>query len=189
MAIDKNNEQVSLDFGFQAEYTEFEGYTTISGKEQTNVTNMTGYGIADIDIGNYVTGRPELAIFRNEEKDEEGNYVRNYMSVRARLIDFDEYVDLYANIPRMDENGFIHNINKFQNFYRTGFDLCFSFMRFMDETNIINSEGEEINKIKSINIENVCKAIDQMEYCKIKIIKGADEQYNSWIILDMKNKV
>ena len=189
MAIDKNNEQETLDFGFQAEYSEFEGYTTISGKEQKNTNGLTGYSILDMDIGNYVTGEPEVTIFTNNQKDENGDFVKNYQSVRIRLFDFDEYVDLYANIPRMDENGFIHNINKYQNFYRTGFDLCFSFMRFMDETNIINSEGEEINRIKAINIENVCKAIDQMEYCKIKIIKGADEQYNSWIILDMKNKV
>ena len=70
---------------------------------------------------------------------------------------------------------------------RTGFDLAFSFMRFLDETNVITPSGEEINRIPKINIQKICEKIDTMDYVKVKIIKGADEQYPSWIILDMKN--
>ena len=192
MAINNEDKTVKndldLDFGFDAEYNEFDGYTTISGNEQTDVSNMTGYSVADVDIGNFVTGVPEVTIFLNNSKDENGNYIKNYQSVRIRLIDYDEYVDLYANIPRMDDRGFIHDLNRYQHFYRTGFDLCFSFMRFIDETNILDENGE-INRINAVNIEKICKTIDQMEYAKIKIINGAVAEYPSWVILDLKNKV
>jgi len=195
MAIDKQEkiegervvEQSSIDdFGFDAEYTESE-YTTISGKEQRNLQGATSYNIGDIEIGNIVTGYPELVIFPNNDKDENGEFKRNYQSVRIRAIDHDEYVDLYANIPRRDENGFIEGLNKYSNFFRTGFDLCFSFMRWLDETNVVTSDGEEINRINKINIDNVCKKIDSMDYVKIKIVKGGNDGYNSFIIVDMKN--
>lgn len=186
---DEKTEQVSLDFGFEAEHSEFDGYTTIIGNEQRDVSNAVGYSIADLEIGNIVSGYSEATIFANEDKDIDGSYVRNYQSVRVRAIDGDEYVDLYANIPRRDEQGFITNLNKFQTFYRTGFDLVFSFMRWIDETMVVDENGEEINKINRVNIDNICKKIDSMEYIKIKIIKGADENYNSWIIMDMKEKI
>ena len=33
--------------------------------------------------------------------------MKNYQSIRIRLVDHNEYVDLYANIPRRDEKGFV----------------------------------------------------------------------------------
>lgn len=184
-----DNQSPSIDFSFDAEYSEFEGYMTLAGHEQTDVHNMTGYGMVDLEIGDIVSGRPEITIFENNDKKDNGEYVRKYQSLRVRVIDGDEYVDLYANIPRRDENGFIENLTKFSNFYRTGFDLVFSFMRFLDENNVITPDGEEINRIKKVNIEAIGKFIDNMEYCRIKIIAGADENYDSFIIIDLKETI
>lgn len=187
----KETEQVNLDFGFEAEYDENEGaYTTISGNEQKDVTNATPYDIRDFDIGNIITGYPELTIFNNNEKDENGEFKKKSQSVRLRIIDGDEeYINLYANIPRRDEKGFITGLNKYFDFYRTGFDLVFSFMRFLDETNVIDSNGEEINKINMVNIERICEAIDKMEYIKVKIVASNDVDWPSWLILDMKESI
>lgn len=184
-----NNEDIIVndEFGFTAEFAPDE-YTTISGKEYRDMGGATGYTIQDFDIGDVVNGYPEITIFNNNDKDEDGNYIRKSQSIRLRLCDGDdEYVDLYANIPRRDDKGFISNLNKGFNFMRTGFDLCFSFMRFLDETNVVTPSGEEINNIKKINIEAICRKIDSMDYVKCKIVKSNDEQYPSWIILDMKN--
>ena len=85
----------------------------------------------------------------------------------------------------MDDNGFIHDLNRYLHFYRTGFDLVFSFMKFINESNVLDENGE-INKIKTVNIEKICEAIDQMDYAKIKIVNGAVEQYPSWIILELQ---
>ena len=172
-----------FDFGFEAEY---QGFETITGKDQTDISNSTGYGLGDLEIGNTVNGRPEVVIFENNEKDDDGEYVKNYQSIRIRLVDHNEYVDLYANIPRRDEKGFV-SLYHYQDFYRTGFDLAKSFMRFLDETNIVDETGEEINMINKINIENVCKAIDMKDYAKFKVVKGASEEYDSFILMDMKN--
>lgn len=175
------------EFGFTAEFTPDE-FTTISGKEYRDMSMATKYTIQDFEIGNIINGYPELTIFPNNEKDDEGNFKDNYQSIRLRIIDGDEeYVDLYANIPRRDADGFIENLNKSWNFMRTGFDLCFSFMRWVDETNVVTPNGEEINKITKINIDRICKKIDSMDWVKVKIIKSNDEKYPSWILLDMKN--
>lgn len=175
------------EFGFTAEFTPDE-FTTISGKEYRDMSMATKYTVQDFEIGNIINGYPELTIFPNNEKDDEGNFKDNYQSIRLRIIDGDEeYVDLYANIPRRDADGFIENLNKSWNFMRTGFDLCFSFMRWVDETNVVTPNGEEINKITKINIDRICKKIDSMDWVKVKIIKSNDEKYPSWILLDMKN--
>lgn len=186
--IDDTNGQTDL-FGFEAEY-EDNDYKTISGKEYRDKTGATAYNIQDFEISNIITGYPELTIFKNNEKDDDGEYVRNYQSIRLTVCDGDEeYVDLYANIPRMDDKGFIRDLNHYQKFFRTGFDLVFSFMRWVNEANVYDSKGETINKIKMVNIENVCRKIDEMAYVKVKIIKGADEAYPSFIILDLKEEI
>lgn len=175
------------EFGFIGEVTEDE-YTTVSGKEYRDMNRATKYDINDFELGNIINGYPEITIFKNMDKDDNGEFVRKSQSVRLRIIDGDEeYVDLYANIPRMDDDGFIENLNKSFGFMRTGFDLCFSFMRWIDETNVVTPSGDEINSIKKINIMNICKKIDGFNWVKVKIIKGADEQYPSWILLDMQN--
>ena len=186
--VEDKTEQTDL-FGFDAEYSEFDGYTTISGNEQRDLDGFSFYNIQDFDIGDVINGFPEVTIFENNDKDENGEYERKYQSIRLRIIDMEEYVDLYANIPRRDAKGFISNLNHFMGFYRGGFDLVFSFMRWLDETNVYDENGETINKINSVNIDNICKKIDTMEFVKVKIIKGADENYPSWILLDMKDKL
>lgn len=184
-----DNEDIVIndEFGFKAEFTPDE-YTTVSGKEYRDVQGATQYNIADFAIGDVVQGYPEVTLFDNMEKDENGEFKRKSQSIRLRIIDVgDEYVDLYANIPRRDSEGFIKNLNKGFKFMRTGFDLCFSFMRWVDETNVVTPSGEEINKINMINIENICRKIDSMNFVKVKIIKGAEKEYPSWIILDIQN--
>ena len=187
---EKQTEQSDL-FGFEAEYDENEGeFKTISDNEPRDVSMATKYDIRDFDIGNVVTGYPEVTIFNNNEKDENGEFKKKSQSVRVRIVDGDEeYVDLYANIPRRDDKGFVTGLNKYFNFYRTGFDLVYSFMRFLDETNVVDANGEEINRINKVNIENICKAIDKMEYIKVKIVESGDEDYPSWIILDLKEEL
>ena len=186
--VTDDNGQTDL-FGFEAEY-EPNDYTTISGKEYRDMTGATAYNIQDFELSNVITGYPELTIFPNNDKDENGDYKRNYQSIRFRIIDGDEeYVDLYANIPHRDDKGFIHNLNHYQKFYRSGFDLVFSFMRWVNEENVYDDNGETINKIKMVNIDNICKKIDAMEYVKVKIIKGAEEAYPSFIILDLKAEI
>lgn len=186
---EKTNEDIVTndEFGFAAEFKPDE-YNTISGKEYRDMGNATQYNINDFDIGNVVNGYPEISIFRNMDKNDKGEFEKNYQSIKLRIIDGEnEYVDLYANIPRMDEDGFIENLNKGYKFMRGWFDLCFSFMRWIDETNVVTPSGEEINNIRKINVENICKKIDSFDWVKVKIIKGASDEYPSWIILDMKN--
>ena len=203
MSLKNDNEQANLDevtenvtdtvsndeFGFRAEFSTETEYTTISGKEYMDVSTGSLYTINDFDIGETIKGYPEITIFKNMEKNENGEFKRKSQSVRLRLIDIgsNEYIDLYANIPRMDEDGFIENLNKSFNFMRTGFDLCYSFMRWLDETNVVTGTGEEINRINKINIVNVCKKIDSHDLVTVKVVKSNDPNYPSWIILNMEN--
>ena len=187
--VEQETEQtINDEYGFIGEYG-VDDYTTITGKEYKDTSNATAYNIGDFDIGEYITGSPEVTIFENNDKDDDGKYVKNYQLVRVTLWDANdsEYVNLYANIPRKDTNGFIEKLNKGWKFMRGGFDLCFSFMRWVDETNVVTSKGEEINRIPKINIQKICEKIDSMDFVKVKVIKGTSEDYPSFIILDMGN--
>lgn len=60
---EKTNEQVSFDdLEFEAEYEENIEYTTISGKEQTDITEFEQIKAYDLDIGDEFEGKPELTI-------------------------------------------------------------------------------------------------------------------------------
>ena len=177
-------EQVSFDdlmADTEFDYEEEKVYKTISGKDYIDVGTFEKYGMYDFDVGDEVQGIPEITHFVNKDKKSD--------SLRVRIIDdtSDEYADLYVNIPKPDENGFIKNINKGFDFYRTCFDFLFSILRYRDETNVVNADGEEKNHFGKVNIILFAKYVDQMNRINVKITEGnKSSDYNSWIITKME---
>lgn len=177
-------EQVSFEDcvdGMEFDYEEERTYKTISGKDYIDVNTWEKYGMYDFDTGDEIQGVPEITHFINKDK--------KYDSLRVRVADItsDEYADLYINIPKPDEQGFITNINKGFDFYRTAFDFVFSVLRFRDETNVIDKNGEEKNHFGKVNIILFAKYVDQMKRISVKITEGnTDSDYNSWIITNME---
>lgn len=179
---EKTNEQVTFEDlmeDFEAEYTEEIEYTTISGKPQTNVQTFDKLSIYDFDIGEDITGKPEITHFKNDD--------RKYDSLRVRIINEDQFVDLYINIPKPDNKGFVKNIRKEFDFYRTAYDFIYSVLRYQDEANVVDENGEEKNLFKKVNILLFAKYVDQMEDIGVRLIEGnSDSDYDSWIIYKME---
>ena len=97
-----------------------------------------------------------------------------------------EILDLYVNFPKKDFP-IVKGINKTFDFYRPCFDFIYSILKFRDERNVVNKDGEEINMIKSINIEALAKYVDQHERIGVRITEGnEDSEYNSWQIYTME---
>ena len=190
MALSKNlpnefeetpkGEQISFDeLEFEAVFEE--DFTTISGKEITDVSEYTVFKSYDLDVGEDPIGYPEVTIFTNDDK--------NYDSLRLRLImaEDEEVLDCYANIPKRDKNGYITNIRKGYDFYRTCYDFIYSVLRWKGEENVIDANGEEDNNFKRVNIIAFAKFVDQFNRIGIKVTKGnEDSDYNSFIIYKME---
>ena len=178
MALKSKTEQTNLfELEFEADYEEER--TTISGKEYIDVHDWEKYGMRDFDIGNEIEGYPEVTHFKNKDRKSD--------SLRVRVLDDGEYVDLYVNIPKPDEKGYITDIRKGFDFYRTAFDFIFSILRWRDETNIVNKDGEEVNIFRKVNIINFAKYLDQMQRIGVRITKGNENSdYDSWIIYQME---
>lgn len=178
-ANENTNEQISFeDLEFEAEYVE--EYTTITGKEETDISQYDVYKNYECDIGDYLEGYPEVTIFRKKDK--------SYDSLRVRIIDTtsEEVLDAYFNFPKKDFP-YVEGINKGFDFYRNCFDFIYSILRWRDESNVVNSNGEEVNYFKKVNIENFAKYVDQMNRVCVKITEGnPDSSYNSWIITKME---
>lgn len=179
----KKNEQVSFDdLEFEAEYVENEGgqvYYTISGKEQEYEPTWEKYSMRDLDVGDDMEGRPEITHFVNDDK--------KYDNLRVRVMDDGEILDCYVNIPKPDKNGFITNIRKGFDFYRTAFDFIYSVLRWKGEGNVVDSNGEEINRFNKVNIIAFAKFVDQMERIGVRITEGnEDTDFNSFIIYKME---
>lgn len=181
MALSKNEtEQLSFDdLEFEAEYEEERTFTTISGKEQNDVYDWEPMKSYELDIGDEMSGIPEITIFENKDK--------KYDSLRLRVLDDGEYLDCYANIPKRDGLGYITNIRKGFDFYRTCFDFIYSVLKFRDERNVVDKNGEEINKFSKVNIVNFAKYVDQMKRITVRITEGnPDSNYDSWQIILME---
>ena len=181
----ENVNKVSFDdLEFEAEYVdedaeyETKKFYTISGKESQYEPDWERYTIADLDVGAEMEGRPEINIFENEDK--------SYNALRLRVMDDGEILDLYINYPKKDYP-YVKGINKSFDFYRKCFDFIFSILRCRDETNVIDANGEEINRFKSVNIETFAKYIDSMSRIGVRITEGNQEsEYNSFIIYKME---
>ena len=151
-------------------------FLTISGKESQYEPTWTSYGIQDLEVGDEFEGRPEITIFKNEDK--------TYDAMRLRIMDDGEILNLYMNYPKKDYP-YVKNINKGFDFYRNCFNFIFGILRWKDETNVVNADGEEINKFSKVNLEAFMKYLDQMERVGIKITEG-DNGYNNWILVKME---
>ena len=179
----KNTEQITFeDLDFEAEYTEDDNdYKTISGKPIKDISEYSQFKAYDLDVGEDPVGYPEVTIFTNDDK--------KYDSLRLRLIipEDEEVLDCYANIPKRDKLGYITNIRKSFDFYRTAFDFIFSVLKWRDERNVVDKNGEEINIFRKVNIETFAKYVDQHERIGVRITEGNPEStYDSWIIYKME---
>lgn len=179
-------EQISFDdIEFEAEYVdeeEFENggqkFLTISGKESWYEPTWEKYGIQDLDVGQTMEGRPEISIFENEDK--------TYDALRLRVMDDGEILDLYVNYPKK-HYPYVRGINSKFDFYRKCFDFIFSVLRLQGEKNVVNSQGEEVNKFGKINIEMLAKFVDQHNRIGVEITEGnSDSEYDSFKIYKLE---
>lgn len=177
-------QQISFDdLEFEAEYVdedeiESKKFYTISGKESQYEPTWEKYSINDLDVGDEFEGRPEITLFENKDK--------SYNALRVRVMDDGEILDLYINFPKKDYP-YVNGINKGFDFYRKCFDFIFSVLKYRDERNIVNKDGEEVNRFKTVNLESFAKYVDSMGRIGVKITDGnADSEYNSWIIYKME---
>lgn len=179
----EETQQISFDdIEFEAEYVDEEMETkkfyTISGKESQYEPDWERYTIADLDVGDEFEGRPEINIFENEDK--------TYNALRLRVMDDGEMVDLYINYPKKDYP-YVKGINKSFDFYRKCFDFIFSVLRLRDERNVVDGNGEEINRFKTVNLEKFAKYVDSMSRVGIRITEGnEDSEYDSFQLYKME---
>ena len=179
-------EQISFDdIEFEAEYVDEEElenggqkFLTISGKESWYEPTWEKYGILDLDVGQTMEGRPEISIFENEDK--------TYDTLRLRVMDDGEILDLYVNYPKK-HYPYVRGINSKFDFYRKCFDFIFSVLRLQGEKNVVNSQGEEVNKFGKINIEMLAKFVDQHNRIGVEIIEGnSNSEYDSFKIYKLE---
>ena len=182
--VEETTNQISFeDLEFEADFIDEEEmetkkFYTISGKESWYEPTWEKYNIHDLDIGDEFEGRPEINIFENEDK--------TYNALRLRVMDDGEMLDLYLNYPKKDWP-YVKGINKGFDFYRTCFDFIFSILRWKDETNVVNSDGEEINRFKKVNLETFLKYVDGMTRIGVIVTEGnPDSEYDSWQIKTME---
>ena len=183
-------EQVNFDdltADLEADYEENQGehkvYYTLSGKEQQYNPQWDVYKSYEEDVGTYLEGTPEVTII---DKKADG---KNYDALRLRVIDdsTDEVLDCYMNFPRWDKNGYVENITKSFDFYRTCFDFIYSVLRCRSEKNVVDKNGDEYNRFKRVNLKTFAMYVDQMTKVKVEITEGnADSDYNSWEIKHME---
>ena len=177
-----SNNQISFDdLEFEAEYTENNGYRTITGKECRYEPDYEQFKNYELDVGLDIKGYPEVTILKKDGK--------SYDALRVRVYDdpAEEILDAYLNFPKADENGYIENINKTFDFYRQCFDFIFSILRCKGDKYVLDKNGEEYNKFKRVNIHQFAKYVDQQTTIRIKITEGnADSGYNSWEIIEME---
>lgn len=180
-----NSEQVkfedlvnSLDMEVEGQ-TEKKEFKTISGKPSEFSPEWEKYTINELDAGDCFEGKVEVSHFVNDD--------RKYDSLRVRVIDDDEVLDAYVNMPKPDKDGRIKMVSKNFDFYRTCFDFVYSVLRMNGEENVVDATGEEVNVFRNVPIINFAKFVDQHERVGVKITEGdPDSLYNSFIIYKLE---
>lgn len=179
-------EQISFDdIEFEAEFVDedeleeksVQKYYTISGKESQYEPEWDQYGVNELDVETTMEGRPEIRILEKTDK--------TYNALHLKVMDDGEILNCYLNFPKKDWP-YVKRINKNFDFYRPCFDFIYSILRMKDETNVVDSNGEEVNIFNKTNLEMLAKYVDQHERIGVKIIEGTNPNYNDWIIYKLE---
>lgn len=175
-------EQISFDdLEFEAEVLDEEElqtkkFYTISGKESQYEPEWEQFGVNELDVGEEMEGRPEITIFEKKDK--------SYNAMRVRIMDDGEILDCYFNYPKKDYP-YVKGINNGFDFYKTCFNFIYGVLRYKDEANVVDKNGDKINNFAKVNLENFAKYVDQMNTIGVRIIEG-NNGYNDWIIYKME---
>ena len=179
---EKTNEQINFeDLIATTEATTDNGYKTITGREQEYHPDYETYKEYEMDIGDYIVGRPEVSIIQKEGK--------NYDALHVKVIDdsAEEILDCYCNFPRADEQGFVTNIGKNFDFYRNAYDFIFSVLKTRGDKYVLDKNGEEYTKFRKVDFIGFAKLVDSMKKIRVEITEGnPDSTYNSWMITNME---
>lgn len=170
-----NFEELECEGGFT------EQYLTLTGKEQSYLPDYEVYKTYECDVGDELTGYPEVTIITKDGK--------SYDALKIKIIDetSEEILEAYANFPRADERGFVKRIGKDFDFYRNAFDFIFSVRKCQGEKYVLDKNGEEYTEWKNIDFIGHAKLVDQMEKITVKITEGnSDSSYDSWMITRME---
>lgn len=180
LKTNKETEQINFDdLSCEGGFTE--EYKTVTGKEQMYLPEYEVYKTYECDIGDELTGYPEVSIIPKKEK--------SYDTLKVRIIDetSEEILEAYANFPRANERGIVKNINKGFDFYRNAFDFIFSVRRCQGEKHVVDKNGEEYTAWNNIDFMGHAKLVDVMSKVTIKVTEGnPDSTYDSWEIVRME---
>lgn len=161
-----------FDFGIKVENTE----------EMADLSEYEKFNINELEPDIEIKGRPHIMYFENQDGDE-----RTYESLRLQIInDKDKQVlNCYCNIPL----GYpiIKNIRVTNNFYKNTFNFItgvFMADKDLDETVFYDSEANQMNTIKEINIKGLSEYVNTKKEMKVKIVENGD--YNSFVIIGLK---
>jgi hypothetical protein len=149
---------------------------------------LTKLVLNDLKVGQKVTGEPELVLFINDEKEINGQKyeAKTWDTINMRLFSDEDYLQIYINIPKVDENGFIHNIHENNNFLENCFNLIFGYMRLVNEDAVIDPESETgyNNHFKKINIKFLIEKLNELTDIEIKVTKG-QKGYQGFLITEI----
>ena len=160
-----------------------DGLFGMKGSTQTDYNDYedyTKYLLNDLDVGASISGKPEL--FRFEPRED-----KKSTSIRLRIVDdlSEEYVDCYCNIPLTWP--IIKGVNKSFDYYRTTFDLITGVFYLIDETMILDNNGDPINRIDEINMKQFIEFLGNKESITIEVTEGNPKtEYNSLKVLKIE---
>ena len=176
MALKTENEEQTFDeLEWEIEET---NYTTISGKEQAYEPEWDKFTVHELDPGVTMEGTPEVTILEKADK--------SYNALRLKVLDDGEILDCYLNFPKKDWP-YVKGLNKGFEFYRPLFKFIFNILKWRDEKNVIDSNGEEVNRFKQVNLETFAKYVDRMTRVGVQITKeNPNSEYNDWEIYMME---
>ena len=179
---EKPNEEITFeDLVKTTEGTSDENYTTITGRATEYHPDYEVFKAYEMDVGDWIEGRPELSIIPKKEK--------SYDAIHLRIIDdsAEEILDCYANYPRADEEGMVKNLTKDFDFYRNAFDFIYSILKTKGDKYVVDKNGDEYTKFRRVHLIGFARLVDQQSKVRVEITEGCnDSEYNSWQIINME---
>ena len=178
----KTVEQVNFDDLVQSTEASVDGtYKTVTGRKTDYKPDYELFKAHELDVGDWIEGRPELSIVTKEAK--------NYDAIHLKIYDdaAEEILDCWANFPRADKEGFVKGLTRDFDFYRNAFDFIYSVLKTRGDKYVLDKNGEEYTKFNRVDFLGFCKLVDQMSKIRVEITEGnPDSEYNSWMITSME---
>lgn len=153
------------------------GMEAVEDEKEINFDDYAVSNLNQVNVGNTIRGIPKIMKGTNEEKGYDYLILKVFDDIEMQCL------NIYVNVPKFRNK--VTGIRRY-GFTQNLFNFIISVNRLIDPSSVIDKKtGDEVNYIKTINLQDFIDFIEKKPFITIEVIEGS-KGYNSFKVIGIE---